>query len=71
MRLCRPKMCEGYRDIEAIEAFTVSLDAYLGMHSGSEVSNVVVASWLLEGEARQRWLQLCGGAHLPHKTTSV
>ena len=54
MRLCRLGKHDGCRDTEAIEAFIVCLEAYRRSHSGTEESKVIVASCVLEGEARQR-----------------
>ena len=38
MRLCRPEKYDGGQDTEAIEAFIVSLEAYLRSHSGTQES---------------------------------
>ena len=63
MRLCSPEECDGIRNIEAIERFTLCLEAYLRLHSRIEESKVCSIS-LLE-EARKRWLQLCKRALSP------
>ncbi|CDJ35685.1 uncharacterized protein EMH_0099810 [Eimeria mitis] len=62
LRLCRPTRYDGRRYVEALGEFLNSLDLYLRIQNAPEEFQLLLASSLLEGEARQWWQHLSNGS---------
>ncbi|CDJ31273.1 uncharacterized protein EMH_0065470 [Eimeria mitis] len=62
LRLCRPTRYDGRRDVEALGEFLNSLDLYLSIQNAPEEFQLLLASSLLEGEARRWWQHLSNGS---------
>lgn len=71
VRLCRPDKYDGRRDQGIIDEFVTSLRDYFASHRGSEEQKILMASRLLEGEAREWWRRSRGQAHLPEGITTL
>ena len=71
LRLCRPTRYDGRRDVEALEEFLNSLDLYLRIQNAPEDFQLLLASSLLEGDARRWWLHLCNGSTFPEHIRSM
>ena len=56
MRLSRPQRHDGRGDAQVLDEFVAGLWTYLHFYTESEEQRVLLASWFLEGEARQWWL---------------
>lgn len=65
MRLCRPMKYDGQRNADVLEEFVSGLRAYLQFYTVREDLRVLLASCLLEGEARQWWFFQCNGQERP------
>lgn len=71
MRLCRPPKYDGRRSAEVLDEFVAGLRAYLQFYTEREELRVLLASCLLEGDARQWWLHLCNGHERPRGIDTV
>ncbi|CDJ34709.1 uncharacterized protein EMH_0092340 [Eimeria mitis] len=71
LRVCRPTRYDWRRDAEAVEEFLNSLDLYLRLQNAPEQFQLLLASSLLEADARRWWLHLSNGSTFPEHIRSM
>lgn len=71
MRLSRPPRYDGRGDARVLDEFVMGLRTYLHCYGDTEEQRVHLASWLLEGEARDWWVLLCKGQERPKDIATV
>ena len=71
MRLSCSQRYDGRGDAQVLDEFVAGLRTYLHFYTESEEQRVLLASCLLEGEARQWWFYLCNGHERPRGIDDV